>query len=195
MSNKIHAPLVVLETPRLFLRPMSDSDGPLVVKWRNSEHVASMSVRSRQANLTVEEHQAWFSRSRSERVDYVIELRDGLQPIGSLSWVWHKLSDATLCAESGKYIGDPLALGKGYATEAAIRWVQYAFQDVGIDFLIAITRFDNTPNIKLNEKIGFVVRPWPEQLERTSDNWVFMSLKKQEWLQMRKLGKGNDHAI
>ena len=195
MMSELRAPLVVLETPRLILRPMSDSDAPLVVKWRNSQHVASMSLRSRQASLTIEQHLAWFSRTRSERVDYVIELKEGLQPIGSLSWVWHELSKSQLCAESGKYIGEPSALGKGYASEAATRWVQYGFEDVGIDFLIAISRFDNTPNIRLYEKIGFVVRPWPEQLERSSDNWVFMSLKKHEWIQMQKLSTGSEHAV
>lgn len=195
MMSEIHAPLVVLETSRLILRPMSDIDAPLIVKWRNSKHVASMSLRSREANLTVQEHLAWLSKTRGERVDYLIELKEGHQPIGSLSWVWHQLCESHLCAESGKYIGEPLALGKGYASEAAIRWVQYAFEDIGLDCLIAITRLDNAPNIRLNQNLGFMVQSWPEQLERSSDDWVFMSLKKQEWIQMRKLSKGNEHAV
>jgi len=195
MISEVHAPLLVLETPRLILRPMSDIDSPLIVKWRNSKHVSSMSICSRQANLTVKEHLAWFSRTRSQRVDYLIELKEGHRPIGSLSWVWHELFESHLCAESGKYIGEPSVLGKGYASEAALRWVQYAFEDVGLDCLFAITRSDNTPNIKLNEKIGFVVRPWPEQIKRFSHDWIFMSLKKQEWIPMRKLSKRNDHAV
>lgn len=186
MTHRARFPLIVLETHRLILRPMSETDASLIVQWRNSQRIASISKLSSQAGLTVEQHLAWFSRTRTERVDYVIVQKEGLQLIGSLSWSWHEHYGSQLCAEMGKYIGEASALGKGYATEATILWLQYAFQDIGIDVVFAITRFDNLPNIKLNMKLGFEVQPWPSQLKRVSDDWVFMNLTKDQWCSLQK---------
>jgi len=77
--------------------------------------------------------------------------------------------------DSGEVIGDcglcPLALkgpeievgyhfapahwGKGYATEAARACVDYAFETLHLDRLVAVTHPDNTPSARVLEKCGF----------------------------------------
>ena len=195
MVSKIYDACTEIKTSRLVLRPMSEADAPLVVRWRNAQHIASMSIKSVQANLTVKEHLDWFSRTREQRIDYIIELKESLHPIGGLSWVWHQFPDSRPFLEMGKYIGDPSALGKGYAIEATASWLDYAFIKIGVDDLIAITRRDNLPNIKLNRKLGFSVESWPSYFKQMPDDWIFMSLTKAKWLQSQNLNLDRKDAV
>lgn len=122
MDKLILPPLHRLETERLILRPMSEVDARVIVGWRNSEHIATMSIQASNGNLTVEGQLHWFRNSRSSRVDYVIETKDDAQPIGSVSLTWRQMPACVRCGEIGKYIGDPAAFGKGFASEAVARW-------------------------------------------------------------------------
>ena len=134
MRNKISAPMSMLETERLVLRPMTDADANTVVGWRNSEHVASMSLQTAAGKLSFVEHLAWFSSSRSDRIDYVLERKDKKHPIGSISLTWREFGGYVKTGEMGKYIGDRSALGKGYASEATRRWLRYAFEEIGLEW-------------------------------------------------------------
>lgn len=174
--------LKLLKTGRLILRPMVESDALTVVTWRNSQHIASMSMQAAHSDLTVEDHLQWFSQSRSSRLDYILELRVDHRPIGSVSLVWREYPGCHFCGEIGKYIGDQSQLGKGYASEAADCWLQYGFLDIGLDCVIARTRATNTANIKINEKLGFTIEPLPVEFGDQSDDWIFMRLKKADWL-------------
>ena len=175
-----------LTTARLILRPMNQSDELQVVEWRNSQHVASMSIETSNACLTIHDHRRWFSKSRATRLDYIIELRDEKRPIGSLSFSWKELSDCRRCAELGKYIGDLASLGKGYASEATARWLQYGFEEIGLSCVIARTRATNVANIKVNKRLGFAEERWPVSLGDQSPDWLFMRLKKVDWQDAQK---------
>ena len=91
----------------------------------------------------------------------------------------------------GKYIGEISALGKGYATEASIRWLKFAFQDLDANLIYAITRKDNISNIKVNRKLGLNINPWPSTLKPISQDWIFMSLTREQW---SKLSHSTDLA-
>ena len=118
----------------------------------------------------------------------MLDLKDEHRSIGSVSLSWREFPPHRICGELGKYVGEVSSLGKGYASEATARWLEYAFEDVNLDCVIARTRRDNCPNIKLNQKLGFKVQPWPEELQRTSDDFIFMSLTKDEWMQLQQKG-------
>ena len=185
MRNKISAPMSMLETERLVLRPMTDADANTVVGWRNSEHVASMSLQTAAGKLSFDEHLAWFSSSRSDRIDYVLERKDKKHPIGSISLTWREFGDYVKTGEMGKYIGDRSALGKGYASEATRRWLRYAFEEIGLECVVSRTRRTNEANIRINQKLGFSIHPWPEEFGPASDEWIFMRLTRPEWLRSR----------
>ena len=174
--------LPILETPRLFLRPMNADDASLVVSWRNSLPVASMSRQSTSDSFSIESHLEWFARTRSSRIDYIIEIRDERRPIGGLSFAWHTSTHGERCVELGKYIGDQETLGKGYATEAARRWLEYAFDTLNLECIFALTRRINTPNIRINIKLGFSIEPFLENFAWASDEWVFMRLNRADWM-------------
>lgn len=170
-----------LMTERLLLRPMVRSDELDVVAWRNSPHIASMSIETNHSLLTLEQHREWFSKSRSSRIDYIIEIREEKRAIGSVSFTWRNLSDCRRCGELGKYIGDLEQIGKGYASEATDRWLRYAFEDVGLSCVVSRTRATNLANIKINERFGFEKCQWPNEIGDQLDGWLFMRLDKANW--------------
>lgn len=150
-------PLPVLETSRLRLRPMTSHDAHIVVKWRNMPHVADMSATTRHHDLTIAEHLVWFSSTREDRIDYILELKDTSTPIGSLSFSFEPLRHGRWAGVSGRYIGEPGQLGKGYAYEAAQAWLSFGFDTLQFDLIKAVTRSDNLANIAINEKLGFEI--------------------------------------
>lgn len=172
-----------LETERLILRPMLEDDAHQVVSWRNSKHVSSMSIVTSKQTVSIEEHLSWFKKTRNSRIDYIVELKEKKIAIGSVNLTICKLSNFGKCYELGKYIGEQSALGKGYAFEAAKRWVYYAFESLATDCLISKTRSDNEANIKINKRLGFSVDVFPEELGLLPDGFVFMRLTKEQWEQ------------
>ena len=93
---------------------MLPDDAPMIVRWRNSKHVASTSRVSTKGNLSLKQHLEWFAKTRDDQIDYIIELNEESLPIGSLSFAWRVLPGFKLCAELGKFIGEEKALGKVY---------------------------------------------------------------------------------
>ncbi|MEZ4687861.1 MAG: GNAT family N-acetyltransferase [Bacteroidia bacterium] len=47
--------------------------------------------------------------------------------------------------------------GRGYATEAALRCIEYAFEDMKLESLIGRVAKENYPSIRVLEKLGFVL--------------------------------------
>ncbi len=79
-----------------------------------------------------------------------------------------------LSCELSKYIGNEKYLGKGYALEATDTLINYAFSNIGIDYIYAITRSDNEKNIKLNLKLGFKIYELPDSMDYDESIWTYM---------------------
>ena len=170
-----------LQTRRLRLRPMTADDAGHIVRWRNAPHVAAMMSAARDAPLTAEEHLSWFERTRSHRIDYIIELRPTSRPIGTLSLDWRHCPPNQACAESGRMIGERWALGRSYAKEAAFAWMDFAFRRLGLDWVYARTQADNAANLAISKALGFQTQPWPDWLEHPQGEWVFSVLSRDTW--------------
>lgn len=173
----IPMPLPTLETRRLILRPMTLADAPIVVKWRNSPHVADMSATTRHHGLKIKEHLAWFSSTRKQRIDYIIEIKESTTPIGSVSLSFQPLNDGRWAGISGRYIGEPNQLGKGYAYEAAQAWMIFGFDTLQLDVIKATTRTDNLANVAINKKLGFE----PTENIKNCKYFTDMSLTRSQW--------------
>ncbi len=179
--------LNVLYTHRCILRPMTENDADIVVKWRNLPHIASMSQRTNNGELTLHEHLKWFNSSRDKRVDYIIELAtENKTPIGSISFVPLNIKSIGYCGELGKYIGEVDALNKGYATEATKRWLKYGFDDLCFDCVFAKTHVSNRANQRVNQKLGFKFDDFPEELMVTTNtnDWLFMRITRMDFMNL-----------
>jgi len=142
----------IIKGERVLLRNMREDDAPYIIRWRNNPDIIKWMFN--QNPLTLEEHIRWFySEEKQKRYDYIIcdILND--KPIGSVCFnniEGHK-------AELGKMIGDKNYEGKGYAKEAVSLWLDFGFNILRLTTIIAKTMSNNTANIKLNEKLGFVI--------------------------------------
>lgn len=185
--------LKILESERLILRPMIVDDAEMVVAWRNSDMVSSVSHKESKSTITVGDHLKWFQSTRDMRQDYIMVVKETDYPIGNLSFSSLKLPDRGSVVELGKYIGEASALGKKYASEATVRWLEYGFVDCDYGAVVARTLKTNSINIRINEKSGFKIQPWPIDLTNWSDEWIFMEILKQDWLQNKMTETSNEN--
>ena len=74
----------IIEGEKVFLRPITAEDTPLILKWRNSSEVKRYFIY--QKDLTEEDHMNWLNtKVRSgEVVQFVIHEKERGQPVGSI---------------------------------------------------------------------------------------------------------------
>tara|TARA_B100002051_G_C16525030_1_gene529717 strand:- start:259 stop:810 length:552 start_codon:yes stop_codon:yes gene_type:complete len=173
--------LIDLFTNRLFLRPMNSNDSQIVVRWRNSLHVSFASDFSKGRKISIKEHLDWFNNTRSNRIDYIINVLKTNQPIGSIGISILDTNDNKTVGELNKYIGEQDALGKGYASEALEKWIDYLFNFIKLDSIVSKTRLNNMPNIRVNEKNGFEKIENCSYFDLESKEWAYMELSKEKW--------------
>jgi ribosomal-protein-alanine N-acetyltransferase len=69
------------------------------------------------------------------------------------------------------YMVDPAHCKQGLATEAVSAMIRFCFQDLGLHRLLAFIHPDNTPSLKLIEKLGFRREGLLRENLRVGDEW------------------------
>lgn len=151
-------------TERLRLRRSHPADAPTISAYRS--------------NPDVNRQQGW-DKTDPESVRAEIEEMSARSPGEPGGWVQFSVEEA----DTGRLVGDiglspaepgvikigytiaPDVQGRGYATEAVQALVDYAFQTLGADVVRAYASADNTPSIRVVEKVGMRLI---EQLEHRS---------------------------
>lgn len=137
----------------IFIRPITDADTDLIVRWRNNERVRHNFIY-REA-FTPEGHRNWVRSmiDTGKAVQFVIcEGAEG-RPVGSV--YFRDIDRVKKEAEYGIFIGEDAAAGKGYGTRAAKLAIDYAFGRLGLDRLILRVFTDNAAAVRSYEKAGF----------------------------------------
>jgi RimJ/RimL family protein N-acetyltransferase len=146
--------MIVLETPRLRLRPLTIDD---VDRWvalhadeRVNRFVGEYTRQAARDRLAWIEKQ-WHTRGHSL---FAIEDKDSGEFLGRGGlYYWEQFDEVeagwTLRAE---------AWGHGYATEAARRFLDWGFETLHVPYVTAMIHPGNTPSIQLAERLGFAVR-------------------------------------
>ncbi|HEV2802616.1 MAG TPA: GNAT family protein [Pyrinomonadaceae bacterium] len=179
-----------LETERLLLRRLHEADlaplvdylnDPLVARYQSWESYTEEQARElieRQQNLTPGVPGRWFN--------FALELK----ATGALA------GHVALCVRADEArqaeIGFTLARsfqGRGLAAEAARRVLGFAFAELGLHRVVAITDTENAPSIALLEKLGmrreghFLQNIW------FKGNWgdeYLYALLREEWLRRQQ---------
>lgn len=136
---------------RLRFRGIEASDAEHIVSWRSDP--ANYRNFLDAHPLTIEEHLAWFKGYLQDqtRFDFVIEDEQGI-PIGTCG-----LSNITNdSCEISYMIGNKIARGKGFATEAVRALTDVAFRELGIDHVDARILPHNEASMQVARKCGFV---------------------------------------
>ena len=120
--------LPVLTGTAVTLRPITDADTDLIVKWRNTPSVVQNFIFRQ--TFTPEMHRSWLATkvATGQVVQYIIlDNADG-KPVGSV--YYRDIDNHNRSAEYGIFIGEESARGKGLGTEAARLFTQF-----GVDTL------------------------------------------------------------
>jgi RimJ/RimL family protein N-acetyltransferase len=160
MSDTLSGLPEELESPRLLLRRYSEGDGKALFAllernnnreflFPNVEEVAIIKT-IKEAETKAQTHAVeWNSRKRF--VLGIWEKKTNTY-IGEI-WIEPNKWDVP-SFELGWFLGQGY-LGKGFATEAGQRSLEFLFHDLGAHKVLVITRDTNHPSIKLAERLGF----------------------------------------
>lgn len=141
-----------IETPRLLLRPLTRSDLPTTLAWRNKDRVRSGFFTSR--CLTPEEHAAWFEKYTRRDDDQVFLISDlaTSRPVGQVALYRMSGEDA----EFGRLmIGEDDSLGHGIAQEASQAILDFGFNALGLKRIYLDVLSNNDRARKLYLRLGF----------------------------------------
>lgn len=148
----------ILETERLYLRPLtSDDRADVATVLLNPEVMRSMDLPA-----TEEFMDKWLDDMIQWRNEYgfahchVSRKEDG-QFIGIMGLLPNPVDDA-LCAELG-YLIHPDFRRQGYALEGTRACLEYGFRTLGADFISAKIVSGNEPSMHLAEKLGMYLLP------------------------------------
>ncbi len=141
----------MLETERLLMRPLVEDDVDEIFAMRSDAEIMRF-IREPQAR---DESFDWIKlvsgRWHKDKLGFcaVIEKKTG----GFLGWcgIWRLKETDEI--EIG-YAIDKAHWRKGYATEAAERFMRYAFEDLKAEKLVAVARPENMASRRVMEKLG-----------------------------------------
>lgn len=142
----------MLETVRLFLRPMDEKDVESVFAMRSDADIMRF-IRPQQIERS--EAGNWIklisSRWATEKIGFcaVVEKQTGQ----FLGWcgLW-RLAE-TQEVEVGYALGKKF-WGKGYAVEASEAFLDYGFNDLKLEEIVAVTDSENKNSRRVMEKLG-----------------------------------------
>jgi RimJ/RimL family protein N-acetyltransferase len=148
------AAMTVLQTGRIALRRLTESDAPFIRELVNEpswiRFIGDRGVR------TEEDARAYLVRgpiAMYERLGFglwMCETKEGGEPLGICGLIKRDtLEDVDI-----GFAFLPRFWGQGYAHEAASAVLDYGREVLELDRIVAITSPDNTPSIRLLEKLG-----------------------------------------
>jgi RimJ/RimL family protein N-acetyltransferase len=180
-----------IESERLWIRRFNDSDLAPFMAYRNDPEVARYqswdSCDEQEARAFIREMESARAGVLGEWFQFAIESKETQELIGDC---------ALRVDEEEPYraeIGFTLAReyqGRGFASEAISRLLDYAFNALGLHRVVAIADCRNVPSVALLERVG--MRREGQFLENVwfkggwADEYLYAVLK-DEWLQKRQI--------
>lgn len=147
---------MILETPRLILRPFQDSDLEPFAAYRADPEVARYQgwdtpYSVDRAAEFIAEMKAKQPATGSEWYQFAVERKSSAGVIGDCAF--HLLDGDPRQAEVGVTLARPHQR-QGYAAEAVTRLLDYLFRDHGLHRVVARCDVDNLASARLLERVG-----------------------------------------
>jgi ribosomal-protein-alanine N-acetyltransferase len=142
----------MLETERLILRPMNETDIDAVYKMRRDNEIMRF-IREPVTNR--DEAENWInlisSRWAKDKIGFCSLIEKNSGNFAGWCGLWE-------LKESGEIeVGYAIARefwGKGYASESAAAFLEYGFNKLNLEKIVAVAREENTASRRVMEKIG-----------------------------------------
>lgn len=139
---------------RVYLRALEPDDYLVTIKWRSDEHIQNM-VGGPKYFISSEKEKEWVRKVifDNERMVLGICLKESNKLIGTVNI--QEIDYINRSCHVPILIGDKEEWSKGYATEARMLALRFAFYERGMNRVWATVIDTNTASIKMNEKCGF----------------------------------------
>ena len=140
---------------RIFLRPVEQADLAHIVAWRNQPRVLAGLFSYRPISLAQQEQ--WFVSylNKQDEMLFIIEVNNKT-PIGTIGLT--RIDFRNQRAEFGRLlIGDEAYLRQGYATEATLVLLDYAFSELNLHRVYLEVIADNEPAVRLYHRCHFQI--------------------------------------
>ena len=146
----------ILKTQRLTLRQLVDNDNTAIFSLRSDDQINKYIGRPQQH--IIDEASAFINKinrmiEQNQSVYWAISLNNNTELIGTIC-LWN-FSEDHLTAELG-YELIPRFQGQGIMNEAIHSVIEYAFEKIDLETIVAYPHKDNKSSIKLLEKNGFI---------------------------------------
>ena len=141
----------MLETDRLILRPLEKNDVDAVYRMRSDADVMRF-IREPQNRA---ESAGWVklvsSRWKKEQIGFCAILEKPSEKFVGWCGIWKLKETGEL--EIGYAVAKEF-WGKGFATEAALKFLDYAFEKLEPEKIVAVARPKNAASRRVMEKLG-----------------------------------------
>lgn len=141
---------------KVFLRPIEESDLPVMLKWRNDPEVGKYVLPGVPFPMPMAKEKEWLmnlQKDDSRKVFAICERATG-KHIGSVG-----ISDIASRNRSGFFsilIGEPEYWGHGYGSEAMVLFLGFCFRILNLRRIVLEVYAYNERAINCYEKVGFV---------------------------------------
>lgn len=140
---------------RVYLRALEPEDYLVTSEWRKDEEIQNM-VGGPKYFVSKEKERQWIMNTIQDNSRMVLGicLKENDKLIGTVNiqdidWINRSAHVPIL-------LGDKEAWGKGYASEARLLALKFAFEERGLHRIWALVLEDNIPSLKMLEKCGYV---------------------------------------
>ncbi len=143
---------------KAILRPVHPSDATIFTRWMNDPVTRRHLLRRFPVTEMAEE--AWIKKNAElsqhpTDLVFVIETKDDQKPIGTMGL--HRINWVDRNAATGTILGEPESRGKGYATDAKMTLLQYAFESLNLHKIISHAFSANVKSTEYSKRCGYVV--------------------------------------
>lgn len=149
---------LILQTKRLILRPFESSDDEVLFALDSNPNVHlylgnNPATKIEQVQENIKSLQNQYKQNGIGR--FVVELKETNEVIGwaGLKFITEEDNGHVNFYDIGYRLREEF-WGKGYAYEAAVKWLDHAFNDMKIPAIYASAHIDNIGSNKILKKIG-----------------------------------------
>lgn len=168
----------MIQGRKVELRPTEESDYPLIHTWMN--HPEVWRYMDYELPFSLADVKEDIERSRGEGHPFTILVRN--RPIGRIGLNQFRRRDR-ICAMY-MFIGEPAFWGAGYASDAVMALLGYAFDRFDLHQVELWTLADNNRAIGMYERCGFVLEGRLRERSWKQGQWidhVAMSVNREEF--------------
>ena len=144
-----------IDEEKIKLRALTKEDAKISWTWRNNENMRYF-YSGHPFFINQEKEETWITKISASDIPLT---SFGIEEVETNSLIGMSfLKDINLIhrnAEFAIFIGEENAKGKGYAKEATIKTIEFAFNNLNLNRVFLKVQEDNTNAIKLYEKCKF----------------------------------------